>query len=510
MRRIFFASLILATIASAAGAEEPKTALTIYSKAEPGAVNAHMYRPVPESRGGSRGYNWQIPGYAIVKQERDMTLSGPRSEVRFTGVAAFIDPTTVSFTSLTDPAGTKVIEQNYQFDLVDQAKLMERYIDRQITVEQIVGSKIETVTGKLLSSGGGAITLLGADGGVHVLRTYNNVIYPDLPGGLITRPTLMWDIFTKKPGSHRARVSYETAGITWWADYNLVYTDGKDANSGFLDAGAWVSVINRTGADFDAAKLKLVAGEVHRAPAQRQAMAYKARADMAMEAAPAPAGFAEKSFFEYHLYTLGRPTSIPDNSTKQIELFAPVKNIPVDKVLVYAGVPYQGYYSDYPVTDASFGAAVASVDVFLRLMNIERNGLGIPLPAGRIRVSKMDKEDGSLEFIGEDVIRHTPRDEKILIKLGRAFDVVGERKQTDFKVDSSRKSLDETIEIKIRNRKKEMVEVIVQERMFRWVNWKITNASHKWSKEDSRTIHFPIQIEPGAETTVAYSIKYTW
>ena len=503
---------LLVTIATACGAlaAEPKTALTIYSKSGPGAIQADMYRPLPQSYGRGRGYNWQIPGYAIIKQDRDISIDGKRSQLRFSDVAAFIDPTTVSFTSLTDPAGTKVLEQNYQFDLVDQNKLMERYIDRTITVEQIVGDKVQSYTGKLISSAGGMVTLLDEKGGVRVVRSYQNVLYPDLPGGLITKPTLMWDVVTKKPGAHRARVTYETGGITWWADYNLVYSDGKDANSGFLDLSAWVSVINRSGATYDGAKLKLVAGEVNRAPTPSAPVGalYARRARMSMK--EEVKGFAEKSFFEYHLYTLGRPTTLPDNSTKQIELFNPVKSVPVDKLLVYAGVPSQFYYYSHPVTDSSIGQPVTNVDVYLQFPNSEKRGMGMPLPAGRIRVSKMDTADGSLEFIGEDVIKHTPKNEKVLVKLGKAFDVVGERKQVDFHVDSSRKTMSETIEIKIRNHKKEPVNVTVQERLYRWVNWKILENSSSWNKEDSRTIHFPVSVAPDGEAVVTYTVKYTW
>ncbi|MDH5679476.1 MAG: DUF4139 domain-containing protein [Nitrospinota bacterium] len=510
-RRIGFGAwVVIMAFAGVAMAAEPKTALTIYSKAAPGAIQADMYRPLPPSYGRGSGYNWQIPGYAIIKQDRDISIGAQRSQLRFSDVAAFIDPTTVKFTSLTDPVGTKVLEQDYQFDLVDQNKLMERYIDREITVEQIVGDSVQSYSGKLISSAGGSVTLLDSKGGVRVIRAFQNVLYPDLPGGLITRPTLMWDLFSKKPGAHRARVTYETGGITWWADYNLVYTEGKDANHGFLDLSAWVSVINRSGASYDDANLKLVAGDVNRAPTRPQAVgrAYRMKAEMALE--DSVGGFGEKSFFEYHLYTLGRPTTLPDNSTKQIELFSPVNGVPVEKLMVYAGVPFQGYYYDHPVTDASFGQEVKSVDVYLQLLNSKENGMGMPLPAGRIRVSKMDTADGSLEFIGEDVIKHTPKDEKALVKLGRAFDVVGERKQVDFKVDTSRKTMSETIEIKIRNHKKEPVTVIAQERLYRWVNWNITHTSAKWTKEDSRTIHFPVIVAPDGESVVTYTVKYTW
>jgi SAM-dependent methyltransferase len=180
----------------------------------------------------------RIPGYAIVKQEQPIALTEGRGTVRFTDVASQIDPTTVTFASLTDPDGTSVLEQNYEFDLVSTAKLMERFLDRAITVEQAQGDRLTTFTGKLLSTAGG-IVLQGADGGVQVIQGYSNVQFPELPGGLITKPTLVWDVFTEKPGEHRTRVTYETKAMTWWSDYNIVFAEGKDANSGVLDIGAW-------------------------------------------------------------------------------------------------------------------------------------------------------------------------------------------------------------------------------------------------------------------------------
>ena len=229
---------------------------------------------------------------------------------------------------------------------------------------------------------------------------------------------------------------------------------------------------------------------------------------MAEAAAP---GFQEKSFFEYHLYTLGRPTTLPQNSTKQIELFEAARGVPADKVLVYYGLPGNyGFFPD-PVTDRGFGVqSNKKVDVYLRFKNSGDNGLGIPLPSGRIRVNQLDTDDGSLEFIGEDVIDHTPRDEEVLIQLGSAFDVVGERKQIDFRVDTARNTMEETIEIELRNRKDEPVEVLVKENLYRWTNWEIVESSHEWRKIDARTIHVPVRVDAGEEAKLRYRVRYTW
>jgi len=294
-------------------------AITIYSSAQPGAVSPEYYRPLP---GQGTPPAMGVPGYAMVRQERGVQLAAGRSQLRFTDVAALIDPTTVTFTSLTDPA-TRVLEQNFQFDLVSTDKLLLKYIDRSITVERnIAGGGTVSTTGTLLSSVSGLV-LRGADGNITALNDYSSLRFPELPGGLITRPTLVWDVSAGKSGAQRARVTYQTGGITWWSDYNLIFNAGKDANSGFIDLSAWVSIINQSGATFQDAKLKLIAGDVHRAPAPQRAreiVMMAARADKVSE----DAGFAEKAFDEFHLYTLGRKTTLPNNSTKQIELFGSV------------------------------------------------------------------------------------------------------------------------------------------------------------------------------------------
>jgi hypothetical protein len=512
-RRSLAVGLIaLAAAARVAGlTEEPvgSTALTIYGTAQPGAVPPELYRPVPQAA-GYQPPPQPVPGYAVVKQEREIALATGRGTVRFTDVAALIDPTTVTFASLTDPEGTQVIEQNYQFDLVSSAKLMERYLDREITVEQVRGDSVTTFTGTLLSTSGGLI-LRGADGGVQVVGTYANVHFPELPGGLITKPTLVWDVTARKGGAHRTRVTYQTTGMTWWADYNLVFSEGKDANSGLLDVGAWVSILNQSGASYPEAKLKLIAGDVHRAEPPEPAYAMRrGRAVMALE--EQVAGFEEKPFFEYHLYTLGRPSTLPDNSTKQIELFAPARGVSCEKVLVYYGLAqgFRGFFPN-PVTDRNIGTeSNKKVDIYLRFKNEKTAGLGMPLPSGRIRVSKLDPDDQTLEFIGEDTIDHTPKDEPVLIKLGSAFDVVGERKQVDFRIDTERNWLDEEIEIKVRNHKTEPVTVLVKENLYRWVNWQIVKKTHDFEKVDARTVHFPVRVEKDGEAIIRYTVHYTW
>ncbi len=505
------AGLALACSATAR-AQDNATSLTIYSTATPGAIPASLYRPVPPSMGGNyyNAYNpWAgrpLPGYAVIRQDRPVNLAAGKSTIQFTDVAALIDPTTVTFTSLTDPAGTRVLDQNYQFDLVSAQKMLERFVGEQINIDG------QDVT--LLASTGGSYLVREASGAIKFQQSAPTAVrFNKLPEGLMTKPTLTWDVLAQKEGTHNTRVAYQTEGITWWADYNLIWTDGKSANDGTLDLGAWVSILNQSGATYPNAKLKLVAGDVHRAPQPGQAAQLGYARNEAAKSAEYDAGFQEKSFFEYHLYTLGRPTTIPENSTKQIELFDAARGVPTEKVLVYYGLDEQFRYSYWgsPMNDRNFGTSSnKKVDTYLRFKNAKENGLGIPLPSGRIRVSKLDAADGSLEFIGEDVIDHTPQGEEVLVKMGSAFDVVGERVQTDFSWNDGKQEMFDTYEIKVRNRKKEPVSVIVKENLFRWTNWEIVKKTTDFQKIDARTIHFPIRVEPDKEVVIRYTVRYWW
>jgi hypothetical protein len=391
---------------------------------------------------------------------------------------------------------------------VSTQKLLEKYIDRRITVDQVRGNNTESFSGTLLSTAGGLV-LKRDDGSIQTLPHNAGVRLPELPGGLITRPTLVWDINANRAGTHATRVSYQTTGITWWADYNITYQEGADANSCKLDVGAWVSIVNKSGASYADAKLKLVAGDVHRP--QPQGRAYPApTAQRALAMSDSVQGFEEKSFFEYHLYTLGRPATIPDNSTQQLELFPAARGVACEKTLVYYGAAGARPYGS-PATDRNYGIqSNRKVDVYLGFKNAKEQNMGMPLPAGRIRVSKLDSVDQTLEFIGEDVIDHTPRNEAVLIKMGSAFDVVGERRQVNFTVDTTRKTMTEEIEVKVRNQKKEAVTVMVKENLYRWTNWQITSKSQDYRKDDARTVTFPVKVAAGAEAVVRYSVTYTW
>jgi hypothetical protein len=494
------AAAIAASLASfaAAAADSPDYSLTVYSAAQPGQL----------STTGLANYGANLPGYALVRDSRRMTLQQGTGELRFTDVAKRIDPTTVAFESLSDPAGTRVMEQNYQYDLVDNAKLLDRYIGQTISVTQVRGDKTEQVSGKLLSASGGLI-LQRETGEVVTLNNYSNIQFPALPGGLITRPTLVWKVNSKTGGSQDARVSYQTQGITWWSDYNVTMREqGGNCN---MDLAAWVTLVNQSGGTYPNAQLKLVAGEVNRAPAAVPQAAPMAMKAVRMARDEAEAGFTESGLSEYHLYTLGRRTDLPENSTKQLELFPAVHDVTCRKQLVFTAAPAPWSYWAAPIYDQNYAATnQGTVGSYLEFDNKEANHLGVPLPAGRVRVNQANQTDGALEFVGEDVIKHTPRNETLRIKLGNAFDIVGERKQSSFHVDTAAKTIDESFEVSVRNRKKEAATVIVREYLYRWSSWEITAKNRDFVKRDAQTIDFPLDIAADGEAKLTYTVHYHW
>ncbi|MBS0189628.1 MAG: hypothetical protein U0573_09360 [Phycisphaerales bacterium] len=505
-----FLALLAGT--AVASAQETGPIVTIYSTLNPGQGVPRDALSQARFNEGWSGVSNAVQGFATVRQFMKLDLKNGLNDVRVTDVAALIEPTTVTFESLTAPAATRVLEQNFQFDLIGREKLLEKYLDKEIKVASASGNQTAYSTGTLLSTAGGVV-LRDKNGQVQIVANPTGFELPTLPGGLLTRPTLLWRVETQQPGTHNARISYETEGMTWWADYNALFSPGKDANTGTMDLFAWVSIVNESGASYPDATLKLIAGRVNRVVHRENRPAYLGKSmSVAME--DRSAGFEQKAFFEYHLYTLGRTTSLPDSSTKQIELFPAVQKIPCEKVLVYDGLAVEPGDYGGPMTDAGFGAqGRTNVDVYLRFKNSKDSGLGIPLPAGRVRVSQIDTGktgDGIAEFVGEDVIQHTPRDESVLLRLGASFDVVAERKQVDFKVDSARRTMEETIEVSVRNRKDVKINMIVRERLYRWLNWEINGASQKYEKTDARTIQFPLTLEPGKEVKVRYTVTYSW
>jgi len=523
LRMSLVLAALLAALAAAPlqGEEPPKPdaeglSLTVYRDSE------ELQRFYQQYGGGYAGYRYydpargqyveRLPGWGVVKVRRKLAFQEGLNVVRFQDVAAHIDATTVLVTSLTDPQGTFVQEQNYEYDLVGPDKLLQKYIDRPLAVAAEGGE----VQGELLSYDNANLVLRTSDqtNPIRVISRPQNVReirFSALPGGLITRPTLVWHLVAKKSGQHLVQATYHTGNITWKADYTATVSGDEKS----LDLAAWVTIENRSGAVYPDARLKLVAGDVHRVlPAQlRYQMAqYGGRMERGRDGGGRPQ-FQEKSFFEYHLYTLGRPASLENNSEKQIELFNPVSGVPVKKRLVYYGG--RGMYTygggSGPNQDRNFGLQCnPKVDIYLELKNAKEAGLGIPLPAGRMRVYKRDLDDKAMEFIGEDEVDHTPKDEVLRLRMGSAFDVTGERRQTDFQVKYNEHWLTESFEIKIRNHKTEDIEVMVQEDLYRWVNAEITVSSHKHEKLTPQRALFTLQVPKDQEAALTYTVRYTW
>jgi hypothetical protein len=437
---------------------------------------------------------------ALVKDHRSLDLSKGLNEVRFVDVAALIDPTSVHFRSLTDPTGTTVLEQNYEYDIVGSAKLLSKYVDQEISVVTQDGQKY---TGTLLS-GADDVILQDTEGKVTVLKLdqIKEFSFPALPDGLITRPTLVWQVNSTQGGAQDVEVTYLTNGVNWQANYIVVLADDDKS----IDLDGWVTLDNHSGTGYEDAKLKLIAGDINRAPSQDYVVEK-----MVLEAAtatPAPQ-VAERGFFEYHLYEVQRPVTVKDQQTKQIE-FVTASGVPAEKFFVYDGAQlyYGGYYQ--PIEDPGYGVSSnTKVMVMLEFTNGEEEGLGVPLPKGTLRVYKKDV-DGSTLLVGEDSIDHTPKDEQIRIYVGDAFDIVGERIQTDFRLNSDDDWMEESYQITVRNHKDEDIEVRVTEHMFRWSQWKILESSHDFEKLDSQTIEFRVPVKANGETVVTYTVRYEW
>ena len=427
----------------------------------------------------------------LVKDQRALKLSKGVSELRFMDVASQIIPTSVHIKSLSNPASLSVLEQNYEYDLLNPQKLLDKYVGKEVKLytKNPYTEREELVTATLLSNNGGPIFKIGDE------ITYGHpgrIIFPGVPDTLMAKPTLVWLAENGLLSVQQVEASYLTNGINWRSDYVVTLNDKDD----IADLSGWVTIDNKSGTTYRNAKLKLVAGDVNRAKDEADYERKMLRAaEMAAAKVPAPQ-FKEESFFEYHIYTLQRTATVKDNQTKQISLVQ-ADTIPVKKELLYHGANYY-YYSRY-------GEAISNqkVGVFVEIQNTKENRLGIPLPKGTVRVYKHDSE-GSLQFVGEDSIDHTPKDEKVRVKLGDAFDVVGTRKQTDWKK-IAYDTYEAAFEISLRNHKKEDVVVKVVEPIPG--DWKMLSSSHEFAKSEAFTAEFRVPVQKDGETKVTYRVR---
>jgi len=462
--------------------------------------------------------------FFVAREHVPLDLKPGINHAEFAGIAAHLEPDSVI---LRDPNGRalQILEQNYRNDPVSPEMLLSFYEGK--TIDFVVGrtnGKEEIIKGKIVRSGyvspnyiqgypqpASAQPIVEVDG---VLRfgLPGQPIFPALSADSILKPTLNWLLQTDTPGKFDAEISYVSGGMNWQSDYNVVVQDQPAGKSDLLDMIGWITMRNHSGKTFEDARIKLLAGDVSKiqeqVPGSRM---YAAEAKAMVADAMAPV-VREKSFDEFHLYTLQRPTTLRDEETKQVE-FVRSTGVHAQRLFIYDGARLAdyGYYNPEQIRqDANYGTASnPKVWVMEEFKNSENNHLGIPLPKGKLRFYRRDT-DGHLEFVGENVIDHTPKDEIIRVYTGNAFDVTGERKRTNYQVDSNHRWMDETFEIRLRNHKKEAVEVRAVEHLYRWTNWKLTEQSTKSSKKDAQTVEFPATIAPNGEQVITYTVHYSW
>ena len=438
-------------------------------------------------------YNSNI---ALVRDVRNLTLPSGTFRLKFMDIAATVNPATVHFRSLTDADKLAVIEQNYEYDLLEPAKLLHKYVGKEITLVRSYQdngtTKREDIKATLLSDNNGQVWKIGNDivtGGYA--ESYR---FPDIPANLYDRPPLLMALENSGPRKQQIEASYLAGNLSWNSDY--VLTVARDDKAADLDG--WVTLVNNSGTAFHNARLQLVAGDLNRLPqvsggAVREMMALKS-------AVPAAAQFQQENFSEYHLYTLGRRTSVEDKETKQISLLAGT-GVPVEKIFVVNGQNY--YYHNRqnpgsPIKDA--------VMVYYKFKNDEKAGLGIPIPAGNVRVYQKDSKGGIL-FVGEDHVDHTPKDEYISIHIGNAFDVVSERKQTDYKSIGSN-TWEMEFEITLRNHKDAPITVQVNEPV--GGDWEMLNSSYKYTKTSAWAAQFNVPVDKNGTSVLRYRIRAHW
>lgn len=414
---------------------------------------------------------------ALVKEKRGLDLKSGVNRVEYMDVAALIDPTSVMFE---DPKNknTVVLEQNYEYDLVSSQKLLDKFLDKEITVTEKEGN---TYTGILMSYGEGVVLKL-SDGKVVTLSEVSKVEFPN-SADLLTKPTLIWQIYSPSAGKRDVLTSYLTSGMSWKANY-IVKTSADDKKA---DIQGWVSVDNGAGTTYEDAKLKLVAGEVHRIAVPQPVYGDEMVSQEASMSDTKASGFVEESLFEYHLYTLERPATLKNNQIKQLSLLS-VDSVPVEKELVF---------------DVSKSN---DVQVVLNLNNSKEKGLGMPLPAGVLRVYKADSE-GQLQFLGEDSIDHTPKDEEVNVVVGSSFDIIGTRTQTNYDKVSTN-SWKESYEIELKNHKSEAQKVKIVENIYG--EWKITESSDKYEKKDSSTAEWEVTVPADGSKKVTYTLQRSY
>jgi hypothetical protein len=438
-------------------------------------------------------YNSNI---ALVRDVRNLQVPRGVFDLQFMDIAATVNPATVHFRSLSEPSRVSVLEQNYEYDLLEPDKLLRKYVGRDVTLvrrRQEGGATIEEpVTARLLSYnqapvwqiGKEIVTGLGAD----------HIRFPEVPGNLYSRPTLIWSLNNEGGLRHRVEASYLAGNLTWNADY--VLTVGRDDKAADIDG--WVTVNNGSGTAFRNARLQLVAGDLNRVQSATGRMELAER--LARQDAAVSREMTQESFGDYHLYTLDRKTTINNNQTKQVSMLG-ASNFPILKRYIVDGQAFYYRNAQHP------GSPLKDVvKVVYQFKNEEKAGLGLPMPSGVVRVYQADSK-GGVQFVGEDRIDHTPKDETLNVKIGHAFDVVATRKQIDFeKITSTVYEME--FEIVLRNHKTTTVSVEVNEPI--GGTWRMLRSSHQWTKTDAWAAQFNVPVASNGEATLRYRVRVTY
>lgn len=451
--------------------------------------------------------------FAVVRERVPLDLKQGENAITFVGATLQLEPDSVV---LRDPAGKvqfRVLEQSYRADVMSQGLLLSVNEGREIDfLVRDQNAKEYTVRGRVIRSGyqpGGEQTspIIEVDGKLR-FSLPGEPLFPTLAGDGILKPTLAWKIGADATSKFEAELGYITAGMSWQAAYNLVAPEKGD----MLDIIGWVTINNQSGKLFEDASVKLMAGNVNKVRPEEDRFRGMEKRVMMAAAMPEGAGVTEKAFDEFHLYSLARPVTLRDKETKQVE-FMRATGVKAPVVYVYDGASMfaQRGGAGGMIRDPGYGVqGNKKVWVMREFRNSEDNRLGLPLPKGRVRFYRRDDADGRIEFTGENEIEHTARNELLRIYTGDAFDVVGERTRTEFTGENRRDSMEESFEIKLRNRKSEEIQVRVVEHLYRWTNWTIVSKSDEFTKKDAQTIEFNVRLKPDEERTVTYRVRYDW
>jgi hypothetical protein len=424
---------------------------------------------------------------ALVRDIRNAKIEKGINSLNFTDIASGIISQSVKLKALKNPLS--ILEQNFEYDLINSDKMLNKFIDNQI---KIITKDNNLYSGNLLSFDQNFILIKTDDGKVNMLSRENikDIEFSKIPQNFRSKPTLEWLVSAKSNFDDNLELSYLTNGISWQADYVAVISNDDRA----IDLNSWVTINNNSGANYEDANVKLMAGDINLIKDEEPAPIMTMRG-LNKAIGTSEEQFSEKSFFEYHIYDLNRKTTIKNNQIKQISLFNS-NNIKTEKSYIYDGAISKWYFYDN-WRNQNYNK---KVDVTIKFKNSKDNNLGLPMPKGKIRIYKKDND--SLEFIGEDNIDHTPKDEEIELKLGQAFDVTGERKVINHQMIATNIYKD-TYQIKIKNHKDSDIKVIVKERLYG--DWKITENSHDYVKKDKNNIEFSVNVEKGKEAIVKYS-----